>query len=266
MKALKLYFKLIKISMQSRLQYRGDFFAGIVSVIILNSVSLGLISILVRKFNNLNGWSIWELFFLYSLWVLGHSLYSLFFWHFNTMEEYIIQGTFDQFLIRPISPMLQFLGREIQYMGIGDVIVGIVGLTLAYINLDLSWGIEKWILLILFIFSGTLIETSISWIIASCAFWTGRSLAAFSLFLRLNVLIQQYPIEIFGKWFRVAVTSVIPIAFINYYPSLLLLDKKQSLGKLSFLTMSSPLVSLVLFGLAILVWRKAIKSYTSSGN
>src|SRR5215207_7683154 len=118
MEALRLYWRLVGVSMQARLQYRADFIMGILNVIALNAVNLGLIGIIVYRFVDLNGWVVWELFFLYCLWLLGHSLYSLFFWHFWEMEEYLIQGTFDQFLLRPASPFVQFLGREVQYIGL----------------------------------------------------------------------------------------------------------------------------------------------------
>lgn len=170
MDTLRIYFKLVRISMQSRMQYRADFITGIVSILILNAVSLGLIGILVSRFVHLNGWGIWELVFLYSLWMLSHSIYSLLFWYLNTMEEYIAQATFDQFLHRPFSPLVQFLGREIQYMGIGDILVGVAAIYLSFTKLDLQWGLSEWAFFIVAVLSGTIIEMAISWIIACFSF------------------------------------------------------------------------------------------------
>src|SRR5512145_502129 len=120
METLGIYLKLIRISMQARMQYRADFVTGVAGVVLHNTITLGLIGILVSRFENLAGWTVWELVFLYCLWLLGHSLYSLFFWHIRTLEDYLIQGTFDQYLLRPVSPFIQFLGREIQYYGFAD--------------------------------------------------------------------------------------------------------------------------------------------------
>ena len=74
MEALRLYLRLVGVSMKARLQYRADFIMGIFNVIALNAVNLGLIGIIVYRFVDLNGWVVWELFFLYCLWLLGHSL------------------------------------------------------------------------------------------------------------------------------------------------------------------------------------------------
>ena len=266
MGVLRLYFKLIRISMLSRMQYRADFITGALGVIVLNVANLGLIAILASRFAHLNGWTIWQLVFLYCLWILGHSIYSLLFWHIRDLEEYLVQGTFDQFLIRPASPFVQFIGREIQYMGFADVLIGVTGITLAYGNLGLQWGLGKWAFFLAAILSGTLIEMSLALMLACLAFWTGRSQAALSVMMRFNMLVQQYPIDIFGLWFRVVVTGFLPVAFMNYYPSLLLLDKIDSASAWAWLGYMSPVVALLLVAAASGVWRLALARYSSSGS
>ena len=79
MDGLALYFRLIRVAIQARLQYRADFVAGIMGVIVMNAVTVSLISIMVSRFRHMNGWTLWEMVFLYCLWLLGHSLYSFFF-------------------------------------------------------------------------------------------------------------------------------------------------------------------------------------------
>jgi ABC-2 type transport system permease protein len=266
MDALRIYFKLIQISMKGRMQYRADFITGIISILLLNTIQLGLISILVSRFVHINGWGVWDLVLLYGMWMLGHSVYSLLFWHLNTMEDHLIRGTFDQFLVRPISPLVQFLGREIQYMGIGDIVVGVSCLTLAYTKLGLHWGGGEWVFLILAVVAGTMIEFSMSWIMACLAFWFGRSQTAFFVLVRLNLLTQQYPVDIFGGWFRVIVTGLLPVAFMNYYPSLVLLGKTDTIGELYWLAYMSPVVAILLVLLSSQIWRLAIRRYSSSGS
>lgn len=265
MNAVQLYFRLIRISMQARLQYRVDFIMGILNVVAMNAINLGLIGILVYRFVDLNGWSIWELFFLYCLWLLGHCFYSLFFWHFWEMEEYLVQGTFDQFLLRPASVFIQFLGREVQYIGFADMLVAVVGLALAYINLELQWGLASWIFFFAVVLSGTVIETALTLIMACISFWTGRSSMAIDLIMEFNVLVQHYPIDIFGRWFRLIVTGVIPVAFMNYYPALILLGKSDPQSPWLWLGYMSPVVALILATIASTVWRLALKHYSSSG-
>lgn len=265
MNAFSLYLRLVKIALKSRLQYRADFVTGVIGVIVLNVVNISLIGILVTRFSDLNGWTVWEVVFLYSLWILGHSLFSMFFWHMRTLEDYLVQGTFDQFLLRPASAFVMFLGREVQYLGIADFAIGIGGMSLAYSNLHLVWGPTQWVFLVLAVLSGTLIEMTITLIISSVAFWTGRSRRANSLVMQVNVMVQYYPVDIFGAVFRVLVTSVIPVAFMNYYPALMLLGRLDRIGEWWPLAYLSPLVAVTMIGLAAGVWRLALQRYSSSG-
>jgi ABC-2 type transport system permease protein len=251
--------------MQARLQYRADFIMGMINIIVMNAVNLGAIGIIVYQFVDLNGWNIWELFFLYCLWLLGHSLFSLFFWHFWELEEYLIQGTFDQFLLRPASPFVQFLGREVQYIGFADMFVAITGLTIAYVNLHLNWDAAMWLFLLVVVLSGTVIETTLNLMMACISFWTGRSSMAVEVIMEFNAVVQRYPIDIFGTWFRVIVTGLIPVAFMNYYPSLMLLGKLGSHGPATWLAYGSPLVAVILIIVCAGIWRLALRRYSSSG-
>ncbi len=264
MNPLRLYLRLVGISMQARLQYRADFFMGAFSVIAMNVMSLALIGILVYRFEALNGWNIWELFFLYCLWLLGHCIYSLFFWHFWDLEEDLIRGTFDQFLLRPASVFIQYIGREVQYIGFADMLVAITGLVLAYINLDLHWSPSLWLFLPVIVLSGTVIEMTLNLMVACISFWTGRSSIALDMIMEFNVLVQHYPVDIFGTWFRVVVTGLIPVAFMNYYPALLLLGKIDKAAA-PWLGYISPIVALLLVGLTTIVWHRAMRRYSSSG-
>jgi viologen exporter family transport system permease protein len=266
MNGFQLYFRLIQISLLARMQYRANFIAGVLGLIFWNVINLGLIGVLINSFTNLNHWTLWELVFLYCLWVLGHSLYSLFFSHANELENYLIEGTFDQFLLRPASPLIQLLGRELQYLEIADALIGLAGISLAYAQLGLHWNGWKWSFFLIAILSGATIELAMNLLIACSAFWTGRSRGTFIMLSPFYNLVHQYPVDIFGKAFRVIVTSLIPVAFMNYYPALVLLDKQEQIGSLWWLSYMSPLVALLLVGVVSAVWRQALRRYSSSGS
>jgi len=265
MNRFQLYFRLIQISLLARMQYRANFIAGILGLIVWNVINLGLIGILVTRFSNLNNWTLWELVFLYCLWILGHSLYSLFFSHTSQVEDYLIEGTFDQFLLRPVSPLIQILGRELQYIEIADMFIGLTGISLAYAQLGLHWNGWKWSFFIIAIISGAIIELAMNLLIACSAFWTGRSRGSFFIVSQFYGLVQQYPVDIFGKAFRMIVTGLIPVAFMNYYPSLILLGKLDRTST-SWLGYMSPIVALILIAVTSIVWHFALRRYSSSGS
>ena len=265
MNSLTLYFRLIRVAWQARLQYRADFLTGVIGVVVLNLVNVSLIGILVSRFQHLNGWSLWEMVFLYCLWLLGHSFYSFFFWHIRALEDYLVEGTFDQFLMRPASPFIMFLGREVQYLGVADLTFSILGLSLAYQNLNLQWNNTQWLFFGAAVISGTLIETTLVLAIACISFWTGRSRRAHQLLNRLNMMVQFYPVDIFGYAFRVIVTGLLPVAFMNYYPALMLLGKLDLQSPWGWLGYMSPVVACILVIITSVIWHLALQRYSSSG-
>ena len=266
MNAFQLYFRLIQISLLSSMQYRANFIAGILGTLFWNVINLGLISVLVTQFTSLKDWTLWELVFLYSLWILAHSLYGLFLSHTEALENYLIEGSFDQFLLRPASPLIQLLGRELQYTELANALIGLTGISLAYTRLDLQWDGWMWSFFILAVISGSIIEWAINLLVACSAFWTGRSRGTAFIVNQFYGLVHQYPVDMFGNAFRVIVTGLIPVAFMNYYPALVLLDKVNytSLGwPLSYM---SPLVALLLVGIISFTWRQGLYHYSSSGS
>ena len=266
MNAFQLYFRLIHISLLARMQYRANFVVGLLGLIVWNVVNLSLIGILINQFKSLKDWTLWELVFLYCLWILAYSLYGLFFSHTSQLEEYLIEGTFDQFLLRPASPLIQVLGREFQYLEIADALFALTGISLAYTRLGLHWDGWHWGFFVLSVISGALIALGLNLLVACTAFWTGHSRGAAMIVRQFSGLVQWYPIEVFGRAFRAIVTGLIPVAFMNYYPALILLGKLDDTRAGWWLGYMPPIVALLLMGIVSLLWRRALIQYTSSGS
>ncbi len=264
---ISMYFKLLGIALKAIIQFRADLLIGIAGIISWNFVRLLAVGVILGRFHSLAGWTIWEIAFLFGLWMTGNSIYSLLFFHLSGLDEYIIDGSFDKFLIRPISPFLQFLTVDVNINGIADVIFGLACLSLAMTNLHLALSALQWLFLVVMLFSAALLELGMTILICSVGFWTNRSQALFYTLNQVNwSMTQQYPLEMFGRGFRVLVTCVIPVAFINYYPARWLLGKTVPGDPWYFLSFLSPVVTVALLALSALIWTKGLKRYGSTGS
>ncbi len=262
-----MYLKLLHIALKSMLQFRADFLIGVVGVIGQNGANLLAIGVILGRFTDLAGWTIWEIVFLYGLWMTANSLYSLLFYHVTFLEEYIIDGSFDRFLIRPLSPFLQLLTVEVNFNGVSDVIFGLTALLLAITNLKLDFNPLQWLYLVCMLVSAALLELGLTLALSSVAFWTSRSEALVSTANQVNWnMTQQYPLEMFGRGFRVLVTCLIPVAFINYYPARYLLGKTAPGDPWFFLSFMSPVAALAMLAIGGWVWRAGIRRYNSTGS
>lgn len=267
MDTLRLYIKFLGISLRSMAQFRVDFLVGIFGVIFQNGINLLAIGVILGRFHDLAGWTVWEIVFLYGIWMVGNSIYSLLFFHISWLDQYVIQGDFDRFLIRPLSPFLQLLGNEVSMNGVADVIFGLVATGLAIENLKLHFGLAQWLFLLVALISAAAIELGITLICSTAAFWTGRSSGLVATVNQVNWnMVQQYPLDMFGPGFRVFVTCFIPVAFLNYYPARWLLGKITPVDPWYFLSFLSPFVALALLSIASLIWQKGLRQYSSTGS
>lgn len=267
LESISMYGKLLRIAIKSITQFRADFLLGIAGILAMNGVNLLAIGVILGRFHDLAGWTVWEIVFLYGVWMTGNSLYSLLFVHLADLDEYIVEGVFDKFLIRPLSPFLQLLTVEVNINGFADVIFGLASLGLAIANLNLHFDVGQWLFLGVMLVSGALIETGITLALSSVAFWTSRSQSLVYTVNQVNWnMTQQYPLEMFGNGFRVLVTCFIPVAFINYYPARWLLAKTDPGDPWYFLSFLSPVVAGLLLLIAVWVWRKGLRQYNSTGS
>jgi ABC-2 type transport system permease protein len=162
METLRMYFKLLAIALKSMVQFRGDFLIGILGVIVMNGANLLAIGVILGRFFDLAGWTIWEIVFLYGIWMTGNSIYSLLFFHITDLEDYLIEGRFDLFLIRPLSPFLMLLTVDVNFNGVADVVFGVAALGLAMAHLRLAFNTAQAAYLVVMLVCAALLELGIT--------------------------------------------------------------------------------------------------------
>lgn len=259
---IKMYMSLLKMTMRGILQYRADFWMSLVSVVLLNGANIVQISVISWRFHALGSWGIGDLLVLYGLFMVAWSIYSVFFRKISKMEEEIVSGEFDMYLLRPISPFLQLVGGDINYTGLCDTIMGAALIVSGLAMTDVRWGLGYVLWFFIFILSGGAIVVCLRLLISCVAFWTTKASALDSVFTQVYLLTQKYPITIFGRAFRVLMTGIVPVAFLNFYPAVYLMGKRDAP---TWLCMLSPVVAAGLAGAASLVWRQGLRRYNSSG-
>ena len=99
-------------------------------------------------------------------------------------------------------------------------------------------------------------------LIGSVSFWTMKARSLEKIFYAFKDFLN-YPLYVYGKEVLAFLTYVLPLAFINYYPSLYILDKEGSMDILNFMTIP---VALLLSGIVLLIWKISLAHYNSAGN
>ena len=259
---VKMYVSLLRMTMRGILQYRGDFWMSLVSVLLLNGANIVQLSVIAWRFHALGNWRVGDLLVLYGLFMISWSIFSVFFRKLSKIEEEIVSGSFDVYLLRPVSPFLQLVGGDINYTGLCDTVMGIALVITGLAMTGAQWNGWQICWFFVFVLSGGTIVVCLRFLISCVTFWTTKADALGSVFTQIYLLTQKYPVTIFGRGFRLLVTGLVPVAYLNFYPAAYLLDKPDARP---WLCMMAPVVALIWVVIAAVVWHIALQKYNSSG-
>ena len=246
---MKVYLHAMRLHLKSLVEYKASFVFGLISQVFVFFSYYFIILALFNKFDNIKGFTLYEVLLTFSARGI------------DQFDDLIIEGSFDQLLVRPQPIIIQVLCSKIAWIRISRTIQSIVVLIISLTNLNIIWNIEKIITLILMLVSSIIIFFALFLLMASYCFVTIKGLEVRNLFTDGGKHMAQYPIGIFKKGFIFIFTYIIPYAFVNYYPLLYFLGKSNNK-----LYMLSPLIVILYLIIPFYTFKKGIKKYTSTGS
>ncbi|MDX1960125.1 MAG: ABC-2 family transporter protein [Leptospiraceae bacterium] len=265
MKELGIYLKLVTASIKSRMEYRASFFVFIFTLVAYYTAQLLAIGVIIYRFKKIGGWGTGEMAFLYSLLILSNGIVSCFFSGLLDMANFVREGGYDRFLIRPLSPLAQVITYGFELTGLAHLVLGILTFVAANSLINIQWNLVTSIQFVLVILGGSMILASIRIIIGAVAFFAVNNQSLIHLFVFSSREFLLYPLNIYSNGVKFLLTFIVPIAFINYYPAHLFLKKDTSnLFHESFLYATFP-VGLFLLLVSLYVWKKGQDAYESAG-
>ena len=257
---MKLYLRFFKMHLNSQLQYRASFILSFISQFIVFFGYYFTILCLFDNFSNIKGFTLYEVLLTFSIIQFGFAFCETFFRGMDIFDELIISGNFDKLLLRPRNIMLQVFTEEMSLVRFARLLQALIILIISLIKINVDWDIYKIMTIIFMIISSVVIFLGIFILSASYCFITVKGLEIRNVFTDGGKHMAQYPIGIFKKGFRFIFTFIIPYGFVNYYPLLYILGKKNNR-----LLMFSPLITLIYLIPCIILFYKGIKKYSSTG-
>jgi ABC-2 type transport system permease protein len=265
--AFSMYRHLAGIQIRSQIEYRASFLFDLAASIFYFSFWFLSLALIFQKFENLGGWSLPEVAFLYGMVEMAFGIMDLIFSGFDpqTFGQQVRLGSFDQILLRPINLTLQIFGSQFILRRLGRITQGIVifGLSLSW--LDIEWTIAKMIYLPFILLSLVCFFGGLYVIGATITFWTIESIEVVNIFTYGGSEMMSYPMHIYQRWMRQFFTYIIPAIFLNYYPALYILDKPDPFNLPSFAAFLAPVVGIGIMILAFQFWKIGVRHYQSTG-
>jgi ABC-2 type transport system permease protein len=265
MDKIAITFALATASLRSEFQYRANAISSVIGGMLYQLTGFLVVFIIVDRFNSIGGWSLSEITFLYGMRLTSHGIFYLCFSQLFDLDRVLISGEFDRFLVRPIHPLLQIFTRKLRVNCFGDLIGGIALLIAAAPRVAIDWTPLTIGFLVLAVIGGALVEGSVQITLSSLSF---RFLNALAVRTTANEIFNQYgnyPQRIFPTALQYALTFLLPVAFVAWFPASALLDRTGDLIVPGWLAWLAPLVGLGAFLVALRIWHRASRGYQSSG-
>lgn len=264
--SIRVYGRYVSISIRSQMQYKASFIMMATGQLLITAIEfLGLWALFAR-FGNLRGWTLAEVALFYGMINVAFAVSEAVARGFDTFPAMVKSGEFDRLLLRPRTTILQVAAGELQLLRVGRLVQGLVVLIWAAAALDVTWTLQKVLFAVATMLSGTCLFYGLFVLEATLAFWTIESLEIMNTVTYGGCETAQYPLVIYQRWFRRFFTFVVPLACVNYFPVLAILDRPDPLGAPIVLQWIAPMGGFVFLLLSLQVWKIGVRHYRSTGS
>lgn len=258
---LDIYRKILVQDLKSKMSYRADFVISNIGMIVSNLVGFVTFYILFQNFPSINGWTMYEMLFIYGFSLVALTPVQCFFDNNWNLRYAVKTGDFIKYCFRPINIFFYYISEIFDVKGLGQLAFGVGTLVYAWKNLAIPVTPVIIAQTVLFLLAASLFMIAIMNFAAATCFWIQNSGYIMVIMFRFKDF-AKYPASIFNSVFRIVFTFVIPIAFIAYYPALVVL-RPDSVPLLSWL---SPLIGLLVFYLSYRFWLLGARKYDGTGS
>ncbi len=265
MRTFRLYLRLLDASIRAQMQYRVSFLIETLRLVLTYLSVLTMVWIMLQRFGFLKSWTFGETAFLFGLAVFSWGLTMPLFFPFLSVERYVLLGTFDRFLTRPLSPFVQVMADRFNLGAAGQIIFTAIAFVVASRHIDVAWTPFRVGFLIVSVVTGALIQGAAVLTVSALCFWTLGARRFYWVFVRPAREMTWFPVSIYPRPLQLALTFVLPFAFINFFPAQVLLGKHDPVFPAA-LAYAGPLVGVAVFLAAYRFWHVGLNRYESTGS
>lgn len=264
--ALRAYGLIVAMWVRSTMAYRASFAMTAFGNFAATGFDFLTILLMFSHVDALGGYSLPEIAFLYGTTSTAFGLADLVMGSMDRLGRRVRDGTLDTLLVRPVPVLVQVAADRFALRRLGRITQGLLVLGYGLVSLDIEWTAVKVAMVPLMVLSGGAIFASVFVAGGAFQFVAQDASQVQNAFTYGGNTLLQYPPSIFAKDLVRGVTFVVPLAFVNWVPSLYVLGREDPLGLPGWLAFLPPLVAAGCCALAALAWRVGLRSYRSTGN
>ena len=215
---------------------------------------------LFRSFQSIGGYTLPQLALCFSAVLSASGLAECFGRGFDVFDRLLSDARFDRIMVRPRSLVFQVLCQEIKPAVFFRFVNGVILLVWAVGAGAVAWTPWKWVTLALMVLCGALVFFGMYLINAAVCFFTLEHVEVLNIFTDGAREYSKYPFGVYGKGVLYILTFLVPLALVQHWPLLYLLDRGPAwYGAL-------PLAALAFLAPCALLWRLGVGHYCSTGS
>lgn len=258
---MKFYIRLFSLNLKSQMQYRFSFFLSCLGQFITAFTSFFSVRFIFLQINTVDEFTYGQVLLCFSVITLSFSIGEAVGGGLANFPRMVNAGEFDRIMTRPRNLILQVIIPFFDFTRIGLLVQGAIVLALALPLSGIVWTVSRIVGLVLMIVCGAVLFFCLFLFQAAFAFFTMNNLDFLNIFTYGARQFGRYPFSVYGKRILCFLTFCIPLALIQYYPLLFLIDKT-----VPPVYMFLPCLSLLFIVPCWALFRFGIRKYKSAGS
>jgi viologen exporter family transport system permease protein len=258
------YRDIARLWIRAALAYPVSFWMMAVNQFVVGLLDFVGIWIMFHTIDALGGFGLAEIAFLYGATAFGLGVADLVGGQVERLGELIRMGRLDGMLLKPMPLIVQVCADRFAIRRVARITQAVVVLGVASYWVD--WTPAKVALTVVMLASGSAIFLALFVGVGCVQFWTLDASEVANAFTYGGNTLTQYPLTIFPKEVVTGLTYLVPLAFVNWYPSLYILDRPDPYGFPEWLRYASPLAAVLMVAVTAVVWRAGVRHYESTGS
>ncbi len=245
-----------------RLAYKADFIIAFFSSMAATVLGFGFVLVLFTKIPKLQDWSFYEILFLYGFSLLPLGFFNVVSWNLYEFGDiYIIEGRFDRIMLRPVDTLFQVLFEKFRLESLQEVATGLLVVGISARKLNISWHAVDLAWFAVMVAAGTFIYLAVFLILTAVSFWFEDRVGIVPPVFNM-LTFGRYPLTIYNVFIQFLLSWIIPFGFASFYPTTHFLGRQNF--ELYFRLV--PVVAILFFALAVVVWNRGVANYSSTGS
>ena len=256
--------RIARLWVRASMAYPASFWMLTVGSFVMTGLDFAAILVIFGRVDTVGGFSLTEVAFLYASTGLAIAVGDFVVGRVERLGQMIRTGRLDTMMTKPVPLLVQVLADEFAMRRLARIAQA--GLVFAWASAAIDWTPARAAMTVVMVVFGSVIFCGMFISLATIQFWTTDSAEVAAAFTYGGNALTQYPLSVYPSEVVKVITFVVPIAFVNWYPALFVLDRPDPLGLPSWLQFASPVAAAAVVAVTALAWRTGVRRYRSTGS